>query len=104
MTTYSEIPLIPAPQTFTARLQGVVYNLRVTWCVPSQTWVLDISDIDDAPIILGIPLVTGADLLEQYAYLGIGGQLFVVCDAGPDAVPTYHDLGVLSHLVYVTDT
>ena len=24
-----------------------------------------------------IPLVTGADLLEQYAYLGIGGGLFI---------------------------
>jgi hypothetical protein len=41
----------------------------------------------------GVPLVTGVDLLAQYAYLGFIGSLVVQTDHDPDATPTYENLG-----------
>lgn len=34
-------------------------------------WFMDIADDNENPILMGIPLVTGSNLLEQFAYLGI---------------------------------
>lgn len=102
MTTY-EVPLSAEPQTFTISLAGTVYRLRVVYAdVAEGGWIIDISDVSGNPIVAGIPLVTGHDLLEQYAYLGIGGQLVVATDGDPDAVPTFANLGTTSHLYFIT--
>ena len=53
-------------------------------------------------MVCGIPLVTGADLLAQYAYLGFPGQLWIWTDGVRDAVPSYLGLGLSSHLFFVT--
>lgn len=102
MTTVFEIPLSATPQRFSISLDGVTYRLVVTWCEPNQAWTLDIHDVDDNPIIRGIPLVTGANLLAQYEYLGVPGQLVVQSDNNPNAVPTFETLGGLGHLYYLT--
>ena len=103
MSVY-EIPLTPSPQQFTIQLAGVTYTMRVRW-IDSVTggWCLDIGDADNNPILSGVMLVTGADLLEQYAYLGFGGKLGVQTDNDLNAVPTYTNLGVNSHVYFVTD-
>ena len=64
---------------------------------------MDIGDVNGNPLVSGIALVTGADLLGQYAYLGIGGQLIVMTDGDPSAIPTFTNLGIESHLYYVTE-
>ena len=48
---------------------------------------------------MGIPLVTGCDLLEQYAYLEFGGELWVEGEmpATPD------NLGTEVELVFVVE-
>lgn len=99
-----QIPLTPQPQRFAIQLAGVTYNLTIHWCGPAGdgTWVLDIADSENAPLVQGIPLVTGADLLAQYAYLGFGGELWVQSDDQTFRMPTYLDLGTLSHLYFVT--
>lgn len=98
MPTY-EIPLSPNPQRFGITLAGVAYRMTVRYRDADMGgWILDISDTNENPIIAGIPLVTGADLLAQYATLGFGGVLFVTTDGDLDAVPTFNDLGVLNHL------
>lgn len=53
----------------------------------------DISDSGGNPVLSGISVVTGADLLEQYAYLRFGGQLLAQTAHDPDAVPTFDNLG-----------
>lgn len=98
-----EIPLIAAAQSFSVTLVGVTYSMKVRWCVPSACWILDIADTNDVPIVSGIPMITGADLLEQYGYLGIGGMLFVQTDNDTNAVPTYDNLGSLGRLFFVPD-
>jgi hypothetical protein len=102
MTTAYEIPLTPDSQHFTITLAGVVYNLALTWR-SGTGWVLDIADTNDAPLVSGIPLVTGTDLLGQFGYLGIGGKLIVLVDGDIAAVPTYDNLGTEGKLYFVTE-
>lgn len=95
-----EIPLSPKAQTFNVSLANVDYNMRLVWNPISACWMLDISDTDGVPVVLGIPLVTGADLLAQYTYLGIRGGLVVTVDDGV-GVPTFSGLGLQGHLYFV---
>lgn len=98
-----EIPLASKPEAFQIKLAGVTYKLNVVWRdAPRGGWFLDISDAGGNAIVAGVPLVTGADLLAQYAYLGIGGELWVQTDGDPAAVPTFDNLGSESHLYFVT--
>lgn len=103
MTPY-EVPITPGtPQTFAISLNGVVYQLTLNFCTDNQTWTLNIAAQDNTPIANGIPLVTGADLLAQYEYLGIGGSLFVQTDGNPYAVPGFTALGDTGHLYFTTE-
>jgi hypothetical protein len=102
MPAIYEIPLTPNPQTFTVAMAGKNYQLTVQWRDAVEGgWVLDIADSLGNPLVQGIPLVTGADLLAQFAYLGIAGQLRVQTDNDPDAVPVFGNLGATSHLYFV---
>jgi hypothetical protein len=101
MTPY-EIPLSPTAQRFTITLGGIAYQMILRWCPPALTWVLDILDAAGNPLVQGQPLVTGADLLGQLQYLGIPGDLLVQSDFDPNAVPTSTNLGLQSHLYFLT--
>jgi hypothetical protein len=101
MTAY-EIPLSAKPQTFSIALGGVTYKMTLRWNVPAAAWMLDIADATGNPMVGSIPLVTGVDLLGQYAHLGFIGQLVVQTDHDPDAVPTFDNLGTTGHLYFVT--
>lgn len=101
--TFTRIPLLPQAQKFTIALAGTVYNMRVTYNAAAEGgWTLDIGDANGAVLIAGIPLVTGADLLQQHRHLGIGGSLFVTTDRNTGDVPTFDGLGVTSQLHFVT--
>lgn len=100
MATY-EIPLNPQPQRFRTTLLGVEYQLTVKWCSAASCWVLDIDDQDAVALVHGIALVTGVDLLRQFQHLGFGFELWVVTDFDQDAVPTFANLGLTSHLLAV---
>ena len=65
-------------------------------------WFLDLADANNNAVLTGIPLVTGLDLLAQYAYLGIGGMLVVQSDNDLSLVPDFNSLGVTGHLYFVT--
>lgn len=72
------------------------------WNTPANCWVVDMSTDDGNPVARGIPLVTGANLLEQYGYLGLGGQMFAQTDNNVDAVPTFANLGTTGHFYFTT--
>jgi hypothetical protein len=102
MATF-EVPLSPQAQTFDITLGGVAYKLTLMWReADGGGWFLDFADTAGQPILSGVPLVTGADLLEQYAYLGFTGWLVVQTDHDTDALPTFENLGERSHLYFVT--
>lgn len=95
----SIIPTQPKNQAFKVSLNSVLYNIQFVFRI--DTWYADISDQNGVSILAGIPLVTGADLLAQYNYLGFGGML-LVASAGtdPDATPTFTGLGIQSQLYW----
>jgi len=95
---------LPQGQQFTITLSGVTYTLTLQYRnISAGGWVLDIGDSNNNPIIQGIPLVTGANLLAQYAYLGFTGALWVQTQDDPDAVPTFENLGIDGQVYYVTN-
>jgi len=95
MPSYYRVPLKPgAPQRLSVALGQVEYRLTLKYRdVEQGGWVLDIADANDAPIVSGVPLVTGADLLGQYKHLGFAGRLWVQTPSNPDAAPTFDGLG-----------
>lgn len=96
------IPLAATPQTFTITLAGVQYQMTVRWNFVAAAWILDIADSTGNPILSGVPLVTGDDLLEQFDYLNIGGQLAVQTNNNVFAVPTFTNLGQEGNLYFIT--
>ncbi|MBZ9939130.1 hypothetical protein LB518_22730 [Mesorhizobium sp. BR1-1-16] len=102
MATTYEIPLSAEPQSFTIALGTTEYRLSLQYLDTEEGgWMLNIADTSGNVILSGIPLVTGHDLLEQYAYLGLGGALYVETDTDVDAVPTFDNLGSTGHLYFV---
>lgn len=98
----SQVPLLPQPQKFSIVLLGITYNMRTRWSNLSNAWMLDISDADLVPIVGSIPLVVGADLLEEYEYLNIEGGLWVQNTTGPaDDVPGFNDFGSIARLLFI---
>lgn len=103
MANFFQIPLQPQPQQFTIQLSGVTYTLTFQYRnIDQGGWFVDIGDANNVPILLGVPLVTGAGLLAQYAYLGFVGTLWVQTSDDPDAVPTFQNLGTDGLVYYVT--
>lgn len=88
MTRIYEIPLTPEPQRFGIVLQRKEYILTVKYnTAPEGGWCLDVErpegpDRSGYPreLIMGLPLVTGCDLLEPFSYLEFGGELYVEGD------------------------
>lgn len=75
------IPLTNQPnQTFQVVLSvdgGTIrLNLLISYDEMANYWTMGISDSNNNPLVIGIPLVTGdwpsANVLGQYGYLGIG--------------------------------
>ncbi|MBC3230760.1 hypothetical protein H8J17_19355 [Serratia fonticola] len=89
-------------QQFAIQLAGVQCQMTLIWR-DAAGWVLDIANNDRTPLIQGIPLVAGADLLAQYRYLGIGGALFVVSDPNVLFPPTKDNLGIECHLYFLVE-
>lgn len=88
MTAY-EIPLSPNPQTFAISLAGADYQLTVVWNTAAACWVVDIADANNNPILFGVPIITGLDLLTQYRYLGFDGSLVVQTDGSQSLIAEF---------------
>jgi hypothetical protein len=107
------IPVSNYPdQRFRLTLEGVPLSVRVWWSAFDSItaeligdgiqgqWYLDMVSTDGAIDINGMALVTGCDMLEPYAFDGLGG-LWLVDDEGKARDPSLDDLGVTHTLYYV---
>ena len=105
MSTVYELPLTPTPQTFRALFPSGRYFVRFIYCDSLEPcWLMDLSDaITGDPIIAGVPLVPGVDLLEEYAYLNFNFKMWCTVDGDPAGVPNFDDLGTSGHVWIETD-
>ena len=98
----SEIPLSPQSQIVTVNIGNTTYILDIIWRDP-YGYFMDINDKSNTPLVQGIPLVAGLDLLAQYQYLGIIGEWVILSDQIQNQDPTFSDLGVSVHLCIATE-
>lgn len=107
------IPVTNYPeQVFRITLDSVTLASRVWWSEFDQItrdlvgdgiagqWYMDMVSTDGTVELYGMALVTGCDMLEPYAFDGLGGLWLVdVEDKSRD--PGLSDLGVTHNLIYV---
>ncbi|MCP9270239.1 hypothetical protein M5U04_19700 [Xenorhabdus sp. XENO-1] len=96
-----EVPLQAGNQRFDIQLGGLNYRMRLQWrgCAG---WILDIMQANSAPIVMGIPLVFGVDILEQHSYLGFNGSLVFYRDNPQDESKT-GGLGSSERVYFISD-
>jgi len=96
-----EIPLTNTNQTLQVALLGVTYSLTVRWNALANLWYLDINDVNNNPILNGIPMTAGVNLLQQFGHLGIGGALVAQNIINPNLPIAYADLGQTGFLLFI---
>lgn len=91
---FFEIPLTPSPQDITVRLKEIEYRFHLRyWDADEGGWTLDIFDLNETCLVAGVPLVTGANLMEQFTDVNIGGGLWVSSALATEPTPTFANLG-----------
>ncbi|WP_416778201.1 phage baseplate plug family protein [Xenorhabdus budapestensis] len=95
-----EIPLRAENQQFDIQLGGINYRMRLQWR-DCAGWVLDVMHPNSEPIVSGIPLVFGVDILEQHRYLGFNGKLVFYC-SDPESETNREELGKNNRLYFIT--
>lgn len=97
-----EIPLTPQNRTFSVTIKEETYLFTIRWAGKEMTgWFLDIGYDEDTPIVMGIPLVTGVDLLKQYHHL-VPFPLFLWADY-TTLPPAFNALGYVVKLYFATE-
>ena len=91
-----EIPLQAGNQKFNVTLGKAIFKLRLIYRI--DQWYLDILDTSEKPLITGLLLCPGIDLLEQYKHV-INGSLYVV-NFEKDEIAKYGYLGSKIKLYY----
>lgn len=100
---YQKIPLTKSPnQKFTCTLQVDGQNKKlsffVAWNAVAGYWTMDITDEATNTVLLSsIPLIPGdppaENIMEQYAYLGIGNAYVVNAGSSATESPNASNLG-----------
>lgn len=101
--TFTELPLPAGPSIFSVAIKGREFRFRFAYAnTEGGGWYMDIGDADSNPLICGLPLTTGLNLLGQFGYLGLDFGLYVSVDGRPDEAPDYQDMGNGLHVKVVT--
>lgn len=78
------------------------FTIHQSWNEEAEYWTIDLYDGNYRPLIMGIPLLCGHDLLEQYQYMQIG-SLYIVNTGDPSIEqPSLMDIGNFE-LLWVTE-
>lgn len=98
------IPLTNEPQTFDIDLVGRTYTITCRWNGQMPAWQICMRDaITEEVLLTCMPLVTGTDLLAQYRYKEIPGQLFCYTEGDEFAPPTLENLGTEGLVFYLVE-
>jgi hypothetical protein len=101
---FFRVPLLNTPQRSQLSLSGVDYIFINRWFSGMNLWVFSLLSADDESILINdMPLITGADLLEQWEFLGIPGKMICLTAGDQGAPPTFDNLGGAANLFYITN-
>jgi hypothetical protein len=66
---YIELPVAEDTpyQSFSVKLEGSIYQVRLRYNSRAGHWALDLADAVGAPLVSGIAIRLGVDLLVQYS-------------------------------------
>lgn len=90
---------------FQIALEKVFYNFDFNWNERGNYWVMSIADQSQNPLISGIKLVSGIDLLEKYKIEGLPtGSFFILDTTGKNTDPNKDNFAVTHFLIYREST
>lgn len=99
------LPITNTPEKFSISLNGTEFVLVSRWNdAPEAGWIVDFYDEDELPLIMNVPLILGANLLSQYAYIAVEGLVYVINEEPDFPVPTLNNLGISSFVLYEVET
>lgn len=100
---YIELPITAdlPHQSFSVQLDGTVFRLRLRYNWRAGHWALDLADSSGAPLISGVAVRLGVDLLAQYADDRLpSGKLFAMNWVAPYQPPGRDNFGTDVVLIY----
>lgn len=99
-------------QTMRLTLDGIALTVRVYWSAFDDItkelvgdgiegqWYMDFSDVDGTITMSGMAIVGGCDMLEPYAFDGLGGLWAIDVEGKPRDL-SLESLGTTHQLIYV---
>ncbi len=83
-------------------LEGSIYSVTLYWNSRASAWFFDLDDPNGDPVVYGLRVTTGRNLLAQSVSSTQPPGVFYVFDtSGSDTDPGQNDLGTRVLLVYV---
>ena len=93
MSTVYLIPLSSGMQSFGASLGEKTIQIRLMWReAEGGGWFMDLLETDGDPILSGIAVRCGHNLLGQYPHLGLG-KMQIMVDNDDTIALSYSDMG-----------
>lgn len=94
-------PIKPTEHVFDGRR----YRIRVWWVGRAEAWMLDLAAADGTPLLSGLPIRVGQDLLRPHVGADLPGNghgaLVAFDTSGSGTDPTRDDLNTRVRLIYV---
>ncbi len=98
-----EIPISPLiNQSFSIMFRvNAYYWLRLYWVEANEAgWTLDIGLSATEPLVCGIPVLPGRNLLDDYPELHLPLIIFIDTPGNQKKAPAFEDLGIMTKLYY----
>jgi len=102
-----QIPVITDNRNYEFRisLDGVFFTLAFRLNFRMNRWFMDVKDAEDIPLINGVPLLQGSDLIVRFKDAALPAGHFIIFNLENEAVEAgADDLGVNSLLLYADTT
>lgn len=90
---------------FQIELEGVLYGLSFSYNTRAGWWVMDILDVNEEPVLMGVRMITGWLMTERFVMEGKPpGDFFILDTSGKNEDPGQNDFGTTKLLMYADST
>jgi len=86
-------------------LDGILYTLGFSYNARAGYWVMDISDANENPILMGVRIISGWLLINRFVMDALPkGDFFVFDTSGKNIDPTQDNFGTTTLLMYADES